>query len=193
MVSPRSFVWTVVLCCLSGPAFSQQQDPHEVEARTDCLTGKAESGVALLADLFARTGNPNFVYNQARCYEQNDRPEEAINRFREYLRVARDATDAEKADVEKHMADCRARRLERDGEKAQRAAATAVAEPSSLASTLTSTDGKTTSETAPFYKSWWFLGGTAAAVVAGTITAIVLATRSSNACDGASLSCLGVK
>jgi hypothetical protein len=45
----------------------------------------------------------------------------------------------------------------------------------------------------PFYKTWWFWTGVGAVVVAGTVTAIILATRSSGACDGASLACMGVK
>ena len=45
----------------------------------------------------------------------------------------------------------------------------------------------------PFYKTWWFWTGAAAIVVAGTVTAILIAGRSRGACDGASLACMGVK
>jgi hypothetical protein len=54
------------------------RDPREIQARKDCLTGRYEAGAALLAELFAETGNPNFVFNQARCYEQNSKLDEAI-------------------------------------------------------------------------------------------------------------------
>ena len=89
-------------------AFAQVQDPREVQARRDCLTGNYESGTALLAKLFAETGSPNFVYNQARCYKQNARPDEAIQRFREYLRIAGDLGAEEKAEVERHIGECQA-------------------------------------------------------------------------------------
>ena len=41
---------------------------------------RSESAITLLllAELFAETGNPNFVFNQARCYEQNSKLDEAI-------------------------------------------------------------------------------------------------------------------
>jgi tetratricopeptide (TPR) repeat protein len=45
----------------------------------------------------------------------------------------------------------------------------------------------------PFYKTWWFWTGVGGVVVAGAVTAIILATRSGGACDGASLACMGVK
>jgi len=106
MVKRFSVVWMTAVVIWTSPALAQQQDPREIQARTDCLTGKVEAGVALLAELFATTGNSNFVYNQARCYEQNARPEEAINRFREYLRVAKDLSPADKADVDRHIAEC---------------------------------------------------------------------------------------
>jgi len=102
-------------------ALAQAQDPREVEARKDCLTGKYEAGAALLAELFAETGNTNFVYNQARCYEQNAKPDEAIQHFREYLRIAGKLSADEKADVERHIAECRAMKAEQ--EQQQRGAA----------------------------------------------------------------------
>jgi hypothetical protein len=95
-------------------AFGQALDPREIEARKDCLAGKYEAGIDLLAELFAETGNPNFVYNQARCYEASARPVDAIHRFREYLRVAPNASNEEKADVESHIGDCRAMQAEQD-------------------------------------------------------------------------------
>ncbi len=98
------------MVCVST-ALAQAPDPRISQARKDCLTGKVESGVALLAEVFVQTKNANLVYNQARCYEQNGRAEEAILRFREYLRLG-EYTAAEKADVEKHIADCRAMKAE---------------------------------------------------------------------------------
>jgi hypothetical protein len=106
-------------------ASAQQLDPRETQARKDCLIGKYESGVSLLTDLFAETGNNNFIYNQARCYEQNARPEEAINRFREYLRVAKEISPTDRADVESHIAECR--RLQEEERKATSSTALAQA------------------------------------------------------------------
>jgi hypothetical protein len=43
------------------------------------------------------------------------------------------------------------------------------------------------------YKTWWFWTGAAVVVVAGAIAGILLANRSSGACDGIDFSCRGVK
>jgi hypothetical protein len=117
MVRRSSVTWTLAAMLWTSAAFGQPQDPREIQARKDCLTGKVEAGVALLADLFAETSNPNFIYNQARCYEQNGRVEDAINRFREYLRVAKNITAEEKADVDQHIAGCRAMQAEQQAAK----------------------------------------------------------------------------
>ena len=107
MVSLHPFSLVVGLLALTASASAQPLDPRETRARTDCLTGKVESGVALLAELFTETGNSNFIYNQARCYEQNNRPADAISRFREYLRVAKGISDEDRLDSERHIAECR--------------------------------------------------------------------------------------
>jgi hypothetical protein len=69
-------------------ARAQDEDPRPREAKAACAAGQVDRGIALLAALFAETSDVSWVYNQGRCYQQNGRPEEAINRFREYLRRA---------------------------------------------------------------------------------------------------------
>jgi hypothetical protein len=91
---------------LAEPAFGADKDPRIIQAQKDCLSGKTDSGVALLAEMYAETRNPNLIYNQARCYEQAARPEDALNRFREYLRVAKPISAGDRAVAEKHMEEC---------------------------------------------------------------------------------------
>jgi hypothetical protein len=83
-------------------------DPRELRARTECLAGRYQAGAELLAQLFAETGNANYIYNQGRCYEQNGKQSEAILRFREYLRTAKNLSAAERAEVNGHIAECQA-------------------------------------------------------------------------------------
>ncbi len=84
------------------------EESKERAARKACLSGNVQKGVEILSDLFVKTEDPVFIFNQGRCFEQNGRCEEAINRFREYLRKAGKANAEDKADAEKHIADCQA-------------------------------------------------------------------------------------
>jgi hypothetical protein len=77
-------------------------------AKKACAAGDFRKGVELLADLYVDTNQPTHIYNQARCYEQNHQWESAIDRFREYLRKAERLTTRDRADAEKHIADCEA-------------------------------------------------------------------------------------
>jgi len=84
----------------------QRPDSKERTARTACLSGDYVKGVQLLSELFVDTLEPAFIYNQGRCFEQNRKYEDAIARFQEYLRAARKATRAERAEAQKHIDDC---------------------------------------------------------------------------------------
>jgi tetratricopeptide (TPR) repeat protein len=94
------------------PVDTAAKDPakesKERAAKKACLTGDPVKGVELLTDLFIDTNDPTYIFNQGRCYEQSNRYEEAIGRFREYLRKAKSAPAAERAEAEKHIADCQA-------------------------------------------------------------------------------------
>jgi hypothetical protein len=94
-----------VLWLGAGRAYGQS-DPREVEARRECLAGRYQRGIDLLAVLFTETKDPNHIFNQGRCYEQNNRPDEAISRFREYLRKAPNLPASEAAEVQGHIRDC---------------------------------------------------------------------------------------
>jgi hypothetical protein len=94
------------LVTLAWTSRASAADPRAEEARRACLAGHTQRGIELLAALYADTRDANYIYNQGRCFQQNGRPEEAISRFREYLRAADDLSAAEQADVRKQIADC---------------------------------------------------------------------------------------
>jgi hypothetical protein len=107
----------VAACLLVGgvmaaapAAFGQggSADRREDEARKECLAGRTQRGIDLLAELFTETRDPNYIFNQARCFQQNNRPDEATGRFREYLRKAKALTPEERLEVETHIAECEA-------------------------------------------------------------------------------------
>jgi len=85
---------------LAPPARAQQGDAREVEAKKACLGGHPDRGIELLADLYAETNDPTYIYNQGRCFEQNGRNADAVIRFREYLRKATSIAPDERAQVQ---------------------------------------------------------------------------------------------
>jgi hypothetical protein len=99
----------MILIVLAAPlAHGAGNEAKQRAARKACLSGDYAKGVEILSDLFIDTLDPNHIFNQARCFEQNNRCAEAVSRFREYLRKATGLSSAEKADTEKHIADCQA-------------------------------------------------------------------------------------
>jgi hypothetical protein len=93
-----------------GPAKDEEaKEALPSQARRACLSGDYEKGLSILTDLFLRTKQPDWVYNQGRCLEQNARYEEAILRFEEYLRLTKGSGARERGPAEEHIAECRAK------------------------------------------------------------------------------------
>jgi hypothetical protein len=70
--------------------------------------GDFQKGADILTDLFVETNDFVYIYNQARCYQQNNRWEQSISRFREWLRKAKDVSESDRAETERLIADCEA-------------------------------------------------------------------------------------
>jgi hypothetical protein len=90
------------------PRTAAREQARERQAKKACLSGDYVNGISILAALFVETEDPTFLYNQGRCYEQNVRYLEAAERFREYLRKAENLSAGERAEADKHIADCEA-------------------------------------------------------------------------------------
>ena len=88
-------------------------------AKKACSTGNYRTGVDLLADLYVQSNDPVHVFNQGRCYQQNNRYEEALMRFREFQRLSPQLPSSTKAVVDAHIAEC-------EGEVAKQAERSAV-------------------------------------------------------------------
>ncbi len=83
-----SILFVTTVCLLVPHPASAADDPRAIEARRACAAARVDRGIELLVAIYAETGDVNAIYNQARCYQQNARPEHALERFREFLRVA---------------------------------------------------------------------------------------------------------
>ncbi len=96
----------VPLLALAVPAAAWAQAPVDrraLDAKKACIAGRVDLGVEILAELYAETNEPNYLYNQARCYQQNDRLPQALSRFREYLRKAPTLAVAERTQVDGYI------------------------------------------------------------------------------------------
>jgi hypothetical protein len=100
-------IMTIALALLAADPVSANPSGTIVgrvmEARKDCAAGRVDQGVEILAAIIAETGDLNALYNQARCYQLNGRTEEAISRFREYLRQGTEVPADERKRVEGYI------------------------------------------------------------------------------------------
>ena len=80
----------------------------EKAAKKACAMGDYQRGADILTDLLIETNDPNYIYNQGRCYQQNSHWEQAVSRFREFLRKAKNLSEDDRADTERYIADCEA-------------------------------------------------------------------------------------
>jgi hypothetical protein len=94
----------MVAACLLVPhlvrAQETRQDPRVANAKTACAAGDVQQAVRLLAELYTATNDPIWIFNQGRCYHQNNQLQNAHARFKEFLRKsgngpAEDVTDAQ--------------------------------------------------------------------------------------------------
>jgi tetratricopeptide (TPR) repeat protein len=149
-------LWIALALLSSGllfghPAWSASAKPKALEraARKACLSGDYVKGVSILADLFVDTNNPNYLFNQARCYEQNLRFVEAAERFKEYLRKAPNLGDKEKTDVEKHIADCESAASTKSGASDSGTKTTGLQPPAATAPTESAVEPATNTPALP--------------------------------------------
>ena len=74
---------TVSVILLAGQqASAAKPQAKDRAAKKACLSGDYAKGVAILAELYVDTNDPNFLFNQGRCYEQNIKFAEASERFK---------------------------------------------------------------------------------------------------------------
>jgi hypothetical protein len=182
-------------------AWAAPRESQERAARKACLLGDVAKGTEILADLYLDTKDPTHIYNQGRCFEQNGHNDQAILRFREYLRKAEHLPAADVAAVEQKIADLQAK--DKGGSSAPATAsppptapspvlapaaarplpasaapapATAEAPPSLQVKQPAATPAP--KESPPVYKRWWFWSGVGV-VVAGAVVTTVLLTSAS--------------
>src|SRR3954453_9649464 len=99
----------LAIAASTAASAADSREAREREARKACFTGNADRGVGILVDLYGETGHPNYIYNQARCFERNGKYDQALLSYEDYLRKAKDLGEPERAQVEKSIAELRAK------------------------------------------------------------------------------------
>ncbi len=97
--------WLMAVASTAGAA--ESREVREREARKACFTGNVDRGVEILVDLYGETGHPNYIFNQARCFERNGKYDQALLSYEDYLRKATNLGESERAQVEKSIAELR--------------------------------------------------------------------------------------
>jgi hypothetical protein len=82
---------------------AEEGDARVRRAQAACLGGDLQTGVRLLAELYAETQDPLWIFNQARCYQQNNAADLATSRFREFLRKTPDKSSELARQAEEHV------------------------------------------------------------------------------------------
>jgi hypothetical protein len=97
----------IAVSSMAGAA--ESLDAKEREARKACFTGNVDRGVEILVDLYGETGHPNYIFNQARCFERNGKYQQAMLSYEDYLRKVTNLGESDRAQVEKSIAELRAK------------------------------------------------------------------------------------
>jgi hypothetical protein len=144
-----------------------------------------------------------FERNLGACFYYLRQPEPALSNLRHYLSRKKDITPDDKSVVDRwidEMESLRAYYAATNVVQPVHAGSGPLPDQAGVANKPAGVDlkanpasGNSTEAGTPIYKTWWFWTGAVAIVAAGTVTAILLAGRSSGACDGASMTCVGVK
>ncbi len=133
----------LVCCLLAGRVAQAQeagQDPRVGEAKTACGAGDVQNGVRLLAELYTASGDPIWIFDQGRCFQENDQLTLALTRFKEFLRKSEGTPNEDIRDAQSYIAEIEAE-LQRS-QSASRNAAPPPAEPAATASTAGAKPGR---------------------------------------------------
>jgi tetratricopeptide (TPR) repeat protein len=174
----------LALTAFSAPAAAEDETTAERQARTYFATGDYKQALEIYARLYVETMHPTYLRNIGRCQQNMGEADKAISSFHEYLRKAKNLTPEQRAEVEGFIAEME--QLKRSqSSQSQHSTITVVpqpAAPGASAPPLVDQPAVVASRSAPesgsepFYTRTWFWVA-AAAVVAGSVTAIFLVTR----------------
>jgi hypothetical protein len=170
----------------------------ELKAREAFAAGRYEDALNLFAKLYAETLHPVYLRNIGRCHQKLRQPDQAIDKFNEYLAKEKKISADERKEIDGYIQEMQALKQE----QARQATPTPPANPpppvtpinpnpnpnqpppnyyaapppgnGASGGMLVGQPGpRPGDEETPIYKKWWFWTGIGAVAV-GTVVAVVL-------------------
>lgn len=181
----------VFACLVAVPIANAKggDNPTELKAREAFAAGRYEDALNLFAKLYAETLHPVYLRNIGRCHQKLRQPDQAIDKFNEYLAKEKKISPDERKEIDGYIKDMEALREEQARQKNPPPPPPTVVTPvnppppqynpypppppptTTSSGMLVAQPGPT--EEAPIYKKWWFWTGIGV-VAAGTVVAVLL-------------------
>jgi hypothetical protein len=191
----------------TGEGSVHAADKTELKAREAFAAGKYDDALELFAKLYAETLHPVYLRNIGRCYQKMQKPDQAIDKFREYLAKEKKLSADERGEIEgyiKEMEDLKTAQARQASQAQQPPPVTPVAPPpgnnappptwtpppttgAGPSATLVSQAPPPAQKESHFYASPWFWTGVGVVVVGGVVAAVLLASSGGTdkpACPG---------
>ncbi len=157
-----------------------------MQAREAFGAGRYQDALDLFAKLYGETLHPNYLRNIGRCQQNLGDPDKAITSFREYLRQAKNVSQAERAEVEGFITELEEAKRQKTGAPAAAPAPTAPTPPPSALPVPKVSSPEPTNGTPrvifvdppraepAVYQTWWFWTTVGVVVAGGIVGALVL-------------------
>jgi hypothetical protein len=164
----------------------------ELKAREAFAAGRYDDALGLFAKLYAETLHPVYLRNIGRCHQKLKQPDQAIDKFNEYLAKEKKISADERKEIDGYI-----KEMEALKEEQARAAAPppppnpppppvtpvnpnppppyygAMPPPNDTTSATLIAQPQPREET-PVYKKWWFWTGIGVVVAGGVVAAVLL-------------------
>jgi hypothetical protein len=201
----------VFACLVAVPIANAKggDNSTELKAREAFAAGRYDDALNLFAKLYAETLHPVYLRNIGRCHQKLRQPDQAIDKFNEYLAKEKKISPEERKEIDGYIKDMEALREEQARQKNPQPPPPTVVTPVNPpppqvnpypppppAYTTTSSSGTLVAqpapaEEAPIYKKWWFWTGIGV-VAAGAVVAVLLLSGGTTRpdCPGTATKCL---
>jgi hypothetical protein len=195
------FAVAVLVAAPEARAARGGDNATELKAREAFAAGRYEDALNLFAKLYAETLHPVYLRNIGRCHQKLKQPDQAIDKFNEYLAKEKKLSGDERKEIDGYIQEMKALRAEQ--EQARQSTPPPANPPpvtpinsnppppnyyappppntANGASGASAASGGTLvaqppppEESSPVYKKWWFWTGVGAVVAGGVVAAVLL-------------------